>query len=155
MKTNLEKTTVKQIAHLINSACLRADRRTTLDELAGMLCASTDYKVYLEDEDRRLVGVVQARRIAMKILALSPRKEDEDALLPAIAHVLNFHCGADVAEPPLTVQGAATLREVLELMEGNQVRVVAVVDEGGRLLGTLEAKNILAYYLRAKAEASL
>jgi predicted transcriptional regulator len=155
MKTNLEKTTVKDIAYLINTACLRADNATSLEKLAEMLCTSDRYKVYLENADQQLVGVIQAKQIARKILELSRQKSDEAEMLPAIAYVLNFHCGGDLAEAPVTVEAGTTLGQVLELMDQNHIREIAVVDADHHLVGTLEAKNILAHYLHAKAETSL
>lgn len=155
MKANLEKTTVKDIAYLINTACLRADNGTSLEKLADMLCASDQYKVYLEDGEQHLVGVIQAKQIARKILELSRQKEDEQEMLPAIAYILNFHCGQDLAEPPVTIQSGTTLKQVLELMDQNHIREIAVVDAENRLVGTLVAKSILSHYLHAKVEASL
>jgi CBS domain-containing protein len=155
MKTNLEKTTVKDIAYLINSSCLRADSGTSLEKLADMLCSSDRHKVYLENGEGKLIGVIQAKQIAMKILELSRQKSDEQDMLPAIAYVLNFHKGGDLAEKPVAVVAATSLKQVLVLMQQNSIREIAVVDEDGRLVGTLEAKNILSHYLKAKAESAL
>lgn len=155
MKANLENTTVKDITYLINTSCLRADSKTSLEKLADLLCVSDRYKVYLEDKNQQLCGVIQAKQIARKILELSRKKADEQEMLPAIAYVLNFHCGGDLAETPVTVLSGTRLKQVLELMDQNHIREIAVVDAGQHLLGTLEAKNILAHYLHAKAEASL
>ena len=155
MKANLEKTTVKDIAYLINSSCLRADRGTSLEKLADMLCASNHYKVYLEDAEGKLVGVIQAKQIAMKILGLSRQKSDEEEMLPAISYVLNFHKGGDLAEQPVVVEASTSLKQVLRMMEMNSIREIPVVDKGGCLVGTLEARNILAHYLHAKAETAL
>ena len=155
MKANLENTTVKDLSYLIHSACLRADSSTSLEKLANMLCSSDRYKVYLENSDGQLDGVVQAKQIAMKILELSRQKSDEAEMLPAIAYVLNFFNGTDLAETPVIVQADTQLKEVLELMQQNSIREIAVVDENRRLIGTLEAKNILAHYLKAKTETEL
>lgn len=155
MKSNLEKTTVKDISYLINSACLRANCGASLEKLTGMLCSSDRYKVYLEDGDGKLAGVIQAKQIAMKVLELSRQKSDESEMLPAIAYVLNFHHGCDLAEDAISVNGATPLKQVLELMDQNSIREIAVVDSDGVLVGTLEAKNILAHYLHAKAETAL
>jgi CBS domain-containing protein len=89
------------------------------------------------------------------VLELSRQKDDAEEMLPAVAYVMNFHKGSDLAEPPVTVTGNALLRQVLELMNQNSIREIAVVDEEGMLVGTLEAKNILSHYLQAKTEASL
>jgi CBS-domain-containing membrane protein len=155
MKANLERTTVKDISYLINSSCLRANSSVSLEKLADMLCSSDRYKVYLEDAAGKLVGVIQAKQIAMKILELSRQKSDEAEMLPAIAYVLNFHHGRDIAEAAVCVQAATPLKQVLELMDRNSIREIPVVDVDGRLVGTLEAKHILAHYLQAKAEAAL
>jgi predicted transcriptional regulator len=155
MKANLEKTTVKDISYLINSSCLRANSGTSLEKLADQLCSSDRYKVYLEDEAGTLVGVIQAKQIAMKILELSRQKSDEEEMLPAIAYVLNFYNGSNLATEPITVNAASPLKQVLELMQQNSIREIAVVNTDGHLVGTLEAKNILSHYLQAKAEAAL
>lgn len=155
MKANLENTTVKDIAYFINTACLRADSGTSLEKLADMLCVSDRHKVYLENENQQLCGVLQAKQIARKILELSRKKADEQEMLPAIAYVLNFYRGADFAESPVTVESGMHLKQVLALMDENHIREIAVVDAEQHLIGTLEAKNILAHYLHAKAEASL
>ncbi len=155
MKANLEKTTVRDIAYLINSSCLRADCGTSLEKLAEMLCTSDRYKVYLIDGSQRLCGVIQAKQIAMEVLKLSKRKEDAEEMLPAIAYVLNFHHASDLADEAVTVQPSSTLRMVLELMDRKSIREIAVVDEDQHLIGTLEAKHILSHYLHDKAEASL
>ncbi len=155
MKANLERTTVKDISYLINSSCLRANSGISLEKLADMLCSSDHYKVYLEDPDGKLVGVIQAKQIAMKILELSRQKSDEEEMLPAIAYVLNFHHGQDLAKPPVTILAASPLKQVLELMDRNSIREIPVVNGSGHLVGTLEAKHILAHYLQAKAEAAL
>ncbi|VGO20620.1 CBS domain-containing protein [Pontiella sulfatireligans] len=155
MKANLEKTTVKDISYLINSSCLRANNGISLEKLADMLCSSDRYKVYLENGDSQLVGIVQAKQIAMKILELSRQKSDEEEMLPAISYVMNFYKGGDLAEAPVSVKASSTLKQVLELMQQNSIREIAVVDARSRLVGTLEAKNILAHYLQAKAEAAL
>jgi len=155
MKANLEKTTVKDISYLINTTCLRASAAASLEKLAEMLCTSDRYKVYLEDEEGALCGVLQAKQIAMKVLELSRQKSDEAEMLPAIAYVLNFHTGGEFAERPIKVHPGTLLKEVLVLMDQNHIREIAVVDGDDRLVGTLEAKNILAHYLHAKAETSL
>jgi CBS domain-containing protein len=155
MKANLERTTVKDISYLINSSCLRANSGASLEKLADMLCSSDRYKVYLEDAADKLVGVVQAKQIAMKILELSRQKSDEEEMLPAISYVLNFHCGQGLSEEPVTVLSTTPLKQVLELMHKNYIREIAVVDDAGHLIGTLEAKNIRAHYLQAKTEAAL
>lgn len=155
MKANLQKTTVKDIAYLINTACLRADSKTSLEKLAELLCISDRYKVYLEDDRQHLTGVIQSKQIAMKVLELSRQEADEQEMLPAISYVLNFYCGGDLAEAPVTVRSDTHLGSVLELMDQNHIREIAVIDCDGRLVGTLEARNILAHYLHAKAEASL
>lgn len=155
MNASLEKTTVKDIAYLLNTSCLRADAGASLEKLADMLCVSDRYKVYLETADGQLAGVVQAKQIAMKILELSREKEEEQDMLPAIVFLLNSFSGKDLAEMPVTIQSGTTLRQVLELMEQNHIREIAVVDADRHLVGTLEAKGILAYYLHAKAESGL
>lgn len=155
MKANLERTTVKDISYLINTSCLRADSGTSLEKLADMLCISDRYKVYLENKDGQLSGVIQAKQIAIKILELSREKSEEEEMLPAMAYVLNFHCGADLADPPVVVQTDTHLKQVLELMNRNSIREIAVVDGEQHLIGTLEAKHILAHYLHDKAEANL
>lgn len=155
MKANLEKTTVKDISYLINSSCLRANSGISLEKLADMICSSDRYKVYLENSDSQLVGVIQAKQIAMKILELSRTKSDEEEMLPAMSYVLNFFHGHDLAEPAVYVRASTPLKQVLELMQLNSIREIAVVDEKLRLIGTLEAKNILSHYLQAKAETVL
>ena len=155
MKTNLENTTVKDIAYLINSTCLKAPSSTPLEKLADMLCSSDRYKVYLEDGTGRLVGVIQAKQIARKVLELSLQKTDEEDMLPAIAFALNAQTGADLSEPAVTVDAGTRLKRVLELMDQNHIREIAVVDGDGMIIGTLEAKNILSHYLHAKAETHL
>lgn len=155
MKANLENTTVKDIAYLINTSCLHAEAGESLEKLAEMLCTSDRYKIYLEDDAGRLAGVLQAKQIARKVLGLSRQKADEEEMLPAIAYVLNFHTAGDLAEQPVTVHAATLLKDVLALMDQNHIREIAVVDDGGHLVGTLEAKNILAHYLHAKAETHL
>ena len=155
MKANLEKTTVKDIAYLINSSCLRADIGTSLENLAEMLCTSDRYKVYLMNDSQQLCGVIQAKQIAMEVLKLSKRKEDAEEMLPAIAYVLNFRQAKDLAEEAVTVRPNSTLKTVLELMDCNSIREIAVVDEDRHLIGTLEAKHILSHYLHDKTEASL
>ncbi len=155
MKANLEKTTVKDISYLINTSCLRADSGSSLEKLADMLCTSDRYKVYLMDGSQQLCGVIQAKQIAMEVLKLSKRKEDVEEMLPAIAYVLNFHHASDLAEEAVTVQPSSTLKTVLELMDRNSIREIAVVDEDQHLIGTLEAKHILSHYLHDKAEISL
>lgn len=155
MKNNLLNTTVRDIAYLIESSCLRAPGETPLEKLADLLCSSDRSKVYLESEDGRLIGAIQAKQIAVKILELSRQKDDEDEMLPAMAYVLNSQRGQDIADAPVTVDRDTTLKTVLELMDQNHIREIAVVDEDGHLAGTLEARNILAYYLNRKTEASL
>ena len=154
MKANLEKTTVRDISYLINTSCLRADSETSLENLAEMLCTSDRYKVYLMNASQQLCGVIQAKQIAMEVLKLSKRKEDAEEMLPAIAYVLNFHHASDLAEEAVTVQPGSTLKTVLELMDRNSIREIAVIDEDRHLIGTLEAKHILAHYLHDKAETS-
>lgn len=155
MRTNIEKTTVKDIAYLINSACLRAPGNSPLEKLADQLCSSDRYKVYLEDEAGLLIGVIQAKQIAMKILELSHEQSDTEDMLPAIAFALNAQIGSELAEVAITIDGETQLKTVLELMEQNYIREIAVVNEAGCLVGTLEAKNILSHYLQAKAKSNL
>ncbi len=155
MKKNLENTTVKDLAYLIESSCLRAPSDTPLEKLANVLCSSDRYKVYLENEAGELAGVIQAKHIAVKVLELSRQKDEAEDMLPAIAYALNAQTGQDLAEPPVTVVADTQLKNVLELMEQNHIREIAVVDEGGRIVGTLEAKNILSHYLQAKGESNL
>lgn len=155
MKASLENTTVKDISYLIHTASLRASDKLSLENLASMLCGSDRYKVYLENAEGQLVGVIQAKQIAIKILELSRQKEDEPDMLPAIAYVLNFFCGRDLAEPLVSVNAKTPLKLALELMQRNCIREIPVVDENDHLIGTLEAKNILAHYLNAKIETEI
>ncbi len=155
MNANLERTTVRDISYLINSSCLKAPGDTPLETLAEMICASSRYKVYLENSEGLLAGVVQAKQIAKKVLELSRTKDEAEDMLPAIVFALNAQTGAEIAEPAVAVTSDAKLKAVLELMDQNHTREIAVVDEGGRMVGTLEAKNILSHYLQAKAESNL
>jgi len=155
MKANLECTTIRDVAYFINTSCLRASAGTSLEPLAEMLCSSDRYKVYLEDEEGRLCGVLQAKQIARKVLELSRQQADTEDMLPAISFALNAQTGSDLAEPPVTVHAGSLLKDVLALMDKNHIREIAVVDEAGCLVGTLEAKNILAHYLHAKAATNL
>lgn len=155
MNFNMEKTTVRDISRLINTACLTADASTSLERLAEMLCSSDRYKIYLNDGDACLCGIVQAKQIAMKVLEFSRKDSEKKDMLPTIAFALNSVNGSELAEPAVTVNGETPLVTVLELMDQNHIREIAVVDDGGRLIGTLEAKNILSTYLREKAEAYL
>ena len=91
----------------------------------------------------------------MKILELSRQKSDEEEMLPSIAYVLNFYKASDLAEAPVCIEASTPLKQVLELMDQNHIREIAVVDADGHLVGTLEAKHILAHYLQAKAETAL
>ena len=154
MKTSLEKTTVQDIAYLINTSCLRANSGASLEKLASMICISDRYKVYLENGEGQLVGVIQAKQIATKMLELSRRESDEEELLPAVAYVLNFFHGHDLAEEPVTVQSSTPLKEVIELMQLNHIREIAVIDDERRLTGILEAKSVLSHYLKAKGAAT-
>lgn len=155
MKASLRKTTVKDIAYLINASCLRANSSISLEKLAVQLCASDRHKVYLENEDGQLAGVIQAKQIAMKILELSRQKSEEAEMLPTLSYVLNFFHGHDIADPAVIVKSDTLLKEVLELMQLNSIREIAIVDDQRHLIGTLEAKSILSHYLQAKAEAEL
>ncbi|MBN2161558.1 MAG: CBS domain-containing protein [Pontiellaceae bacterium] len=155
MKANLENTTVKNLSYLIKSSCLRAPVNTPLEQLAEMLCSSDRYKVYLEDPEGRLVGVIQAKQIAAKVLELSRDKSEAEDMLPAIAFALNAQAGGELAEAAVMVNAETLLKNVLELMEQNHIREIAVVDGEQRLVGILEAKNILSHYLQAKAESTL
>lgn len=155
MKSNLESTTIRDISYLINTACLRAGAGTSLEQLAERLCTSDRYKVYLEDETGKLCGVLQAKQIAIKVLELSRQSADTEDMLPAITFALNAQTGRDLAEPAVTVHAGSLLKEVLALMDKNHIREIAVVDEEGGLVGTLEAKNILAHYLHARAAINL
>lgn len=154
MKTSLEKTTVKDIEYLINTSCLRANNGASLEKLASMICISDRYKVYLENGEGQLVGVIQAKQIATKMLELSRRESDEEELLPAIAYVLNFFRGQDLAEEPVSVTPSTPLKEVVELMQLNHIREIAVVDQERRLAGVLAAKSVLSHYLKAKGAAT-
>ncbi|QHI68138.1 CBS domain-containing protein [Tichowtungia aerotolerans] len=153
MKSNLEKTTVRDIARLINTSCLTADASTSLEKLAQMLCTSDRYKVYLNDLEGHLCGVIQAKQIAMELLRLSKNEEDAEEMLPAQAFMLNSRQGGELAEDAPAVFLTTKLGAVLNMMEQNNIREIAVVDEDEKLIGTLEAKHILSYYLQNKAAA--
>lgn len=155
MKSNLEKTTVKDLSRLINTSCLQAPSTTSLEALTEMLCTSDRYKVYLTNEKNELCGIIQAKQIAMEVLNLSTRKEDAAEMLPAIAYVMNYRKAMDLADKAVIVHLGTRLKEVLDLMHCNSIREIAVVDDDGHLLGTLEAKHILIQYLQSKAETSL
>ena len=155
MKSNLEKTTVRDIARLINTACLTAGSSTSLEALAEMLCTSDRYKVYLKNSDGCLCGVIQAKQIAMEILKLSQSGDDVDDMLPAQAYMLNSRQGMELAEDAPAVFLTTKLGAVLDLMEQNNIREIAVIDDEQKLIGTLEAKHILSHYLHKRAEAAL
>lgn len=155
MKSNLETTTVRDIARLINTSCLTAAASVSLERLAERLCASDRYKIYLTDSEQRLCGVIQAKQIAMEILRLSKSEEEAETMLPAQAFMLNSRKGADLAEEAPAVLLATKLGEVLDLMNQNCIREVVVVDDDRKLIGTLEAKHILSHYLQNKAVSAL
>lgn len=155
MKNNMETTTVRDISRLINTACLTADASTSLERLAEMLCSSDRYKVYLKDEDGGLCGVIQAKRIAMELLRLSKSEDDAAEMLPAQTFMLNSMQGKEFAEEAPAVFPSTTLGKVLELMESNHIREIAVVNDDQVLIGTLEAKHILSHYIQDKAASAL
>lgn len=155
MKSNLEKTTVRDISRLINVSCLTADSSTSLEHLAEMLCASDRYKVYLKDKNEHLCGVIQAKQIALELLRLSKSEADADEMLPAQAYMLNARQGIELAENAPAVFLGTKLEAVLEMMEQNNIREIAVIGEDEKLIGTLEAKHILSHYLQDKAAAAL
>jgi predicted transcriptional regulator len=155
MQSNIESTTVRDIARLINTDCLTAKASTSLEYLSKMLCASDRYKVYLENEKGELCGVLQAKQIAMELIRMSRSEADSAEMLPAQAYLLNSRQADDLAEDASSVTPSASLQEVLEMMEKNHIREIAVVDEQHKLIGILEAKHILSLYLREKATATL
>jgi CBS domain-containing protein len=155
MKSNLEKTTVRDITRLINTSYLTAPASASLEKIANQLCASDRYKVYLLDQEQCLCGVIQAKQIAMELLRLSKSGAEDGAMLPAQTYALNSRQGMDLAEELPAVFPATELGTVLEMMEQDNIREVAVIDEDRKLIGTLEAKHILSHYLQQKAEAVL
>ena len=152
MNTNTT-TTVHDLFYLINCAVPRAHVNTSLETIAERLCSSSHNKVYLEDDDGKLQGLIQARDVALKILQYSHAESSFEDCVPLMVFQLNSMKSTELAIQAPVVQQYDTLKTALEVMGDRNVREIAVVDEEGRLIGALEGKTILAYYLNKKSQA--
>jgi CBS domain containing-hemolysin-like protein len=154
MKNYAKHASVNDLFYLINCTPPRTHVDTSLDQISERICISSHNKIYLEDDAGKLCGVIQARQLALKILQLSPAESAFEDLVPLMVFQLNAHSSAELAITPPSVNLSDTLETTLTIMGNQDVREIAVVDDNQHLVGVLEAKTILAYYLNKKAHIS-
>jgi predicted transcriptional regulator len=154
MKNYAKQATVNDLFYLINCTPPRTYVDTSLEQIAERICISSHNTIYLEDDAGKLCGVIQARQIALKVLQLSPAESEFEDLVPAMVFQLNAFSASQLAIAPPSVQLSDTLENTLVVMGKQDVRELAVLDDNRHLVGVLEAKTILAYYLNKKAHIS-
>lgn len=98
------------------------------------------------DHDRKLVGIVSRADVLRSIAALPEPPEEVERRLPAVARTVGDAVTADVPIVSLDTPAESVLERVVE----SPLRRVVVVDEGGRVVGLVSDRDLLA---RAGLEA--
>jgi CBS domain-containing protein len=110
-------------------ACCTAE--TPLSEVAQMMIDNDCGAIPVVSgmEDRRLVGIVTDRDIAIRTVAkgLNP---------------VSIEAGAIMSSPVISVAPTTSIEETLRLMEENQVRRVPVVEDDNRLVGIVAQADV-------------
>jgi CBS domain-containing protein len=102
---------------------------TTLCDVAKLMRDKDCGQIPVVDEQRRPLGVITDRDIAVRAVA--------DGVNPASAKASDF-----MTAPATTVTQDSSLRDVEELMEQQQIRRVVIVDERGTVAGIVAQADI-------------
>lgn len=148
MKKNLQETTVKDLDYFINKSFLKIEQTTPIINLLDILSKSHLYKAYVTDENNKLLGIIQAKKIAQEILRFSKNEKKFTEMMPVICFQLNYQKVEDFIEPAHQVKYQSSLEDVLNIMDMKHIREIAVVNEENEIEGVIEAKRILSYYLK-------
>lgn len=121
-----------------NPACCTA--QTPLRDVARMMLEHDCGQIPVVDESQRPIGVVTDRDIAVRVVA-----EGRD---------VNQATARDaMTSPARTVSTSTSLKDVVCLMEADQIRRVPVVDDSGKLTGIVAIADLaLSGKDRATAE---
>jgi CBS domain-containing protein len=117
-------------------ACSATD---SLSEAAAVMWRKDCGAVPVIDDERRVVGIVTDRDIAM---AVSTRGQAASEIT----------VGEVMSSPARTCTSADDIREALEVMAEGQIRRLPVIDGSGRLAGILSINDIILHSKRGKAK---
>jgi CBS domain-containing protein len=107
----------------------RCSATTTLDEVAKLMRQFDCGEIPIVDTADRPIGVVTDRDIVCRVVA-----EGQNP----VAHTAE-QC---MTQPVITIQAGASLDEVLETMQRNQIRRLLVVEEDGCCAGIISQADV-------------
>lgn len=113
-------------------------RDTPLPDVARMMIDHDCGQIPVVDADRKPIGVVTDRDIAIRVVA-----QGRDSATATAADAMSTPC--------MTVSTATSLRDAVCLMEAEKIRRVPVVDGEGRLAGIVSIADLA---LAGKDEAT-
>ena len=93
--------------------------------------------VLVTDPDDRLVGIFTERDVVVRVLAANPAADT------------NHPISEYMTQHPDALRLESTLGEALSLMEAKGYHGVPLVDDGGRVAGHLDARDVLEYIAEA------
>jgi CBS domain-containing protein len=110
-----------------NVACCGSD--TPLQDVAGMMVDCDCGEIPVADAGGRVVGVITDRDITCRAVAQG-------------RNPLELTAADCMTSPVVTVYPDTSLEECCDALEGNQIRRVPVVDQGGRCIGIVSVADI-------------
>jgi CBS domain-containing protein len=113
------------------------DRAASLDDAIGAMQAGATRSVLVTEGEGRLVGILTERDIVGRVLAVDPAPDGAAAVERYMSPI----------QDALSLD--AELGQALELMAKGGYQGVPLVDDGGRVAGHLDGRDVLEYLAEA------
>lgn len=110
------------------------------------------------DKEGNLVGVITAFDFLQKenggaVLPMQGSKEEMGRILNVARKIVATTVGDLMSPNPITIHPSASMREAAALMSSSRTHRLCVVNDDGRLIGTLATKDVMQDILKAVRQA--
>lgn len=149
MKQKMEDVRIRDVRMLVTPRPVFVEKDATADEIAKALIMHPRLKaIYVTDEHMRLEGVVTLERLVQEefqdMMPLSP-SDYFDAL-----QFVGEGTAGGLMEPTSSVTDGDTVAEAFTTMYEESLMELPVVDDDGRLQGTIDMVELLAVLVEEK-----
>jgi len=127
---------------------LVVDKDAYISEAVKVLVENPQSRaVYVQDQDGKLVGIVPLRELLRIASArFGVRAAGIGSFFSNMSDVMKSHVD-EIMKRPVSIKADETLKQALQVMEENDMTDLPVVDKAGKVVGELNATEVLRFMI--------
>jgi len=144
------------VGEIMTTDVLSVHETTGFKEIVETLAELRFSALPVVGDDGRVLGVVSEADLMYKV-ELAGDRTPPRLLQRKRERTARAKSGADIAKglmttPPVVIEAHETVATAARLMDTERIKLLPVVDRGGRLVGVVTRRDVLRQYLRADDE---